>query len=192
MVKAKRIIVTTFLGIMISAMSISMAMAAANVYQTYLPIVMKEILITPTRTSTPTRTPTPTSTTTIPPSPTNTATPTRTSTQQPPITGNVVITTIFYDGSGSTEPDEYVEIRNDDTFSIQLANWTLRDEASHIFTFPSFVIQPGQVCRVYTNQDHPEYCGFNYHSGVAIWNNGGDCAYLHASSNTLIDQYCYP
>jgi hypothetical protein len=110
----------------------------------------------------------------------------------PPTTGDVQITSIFYNGTGSSEPDEYVQINNNDVNRIQLANWTLRDEANHIFTFPSFVIDPGMVCRVYTNENHPEWCGFDYHSGSAIWNNSGDCAYLRDSSNTLIDQYCCP
>ena len=112
-------------------------------------------------------------------------------TPTPVPSGNVVISSIFQDGSGSAEPDEYVEIRNDDTRLIQLQNWTLRDDAGHVYTFPSFVIQPAQVCRVYTNQSHPEYCGFNYGSGVAIWNNSGDCAYLRDSLSTPIDEQCY-
>jgi hypothetical protein len=66
---------------------------------------------------------------------------------------------------------------------------TLRDEANHIFTNPSYVMQPGQTCRVYTNEAHPEWCGLNYGSGSAIWNNGGDCGYLKDANSTLIDQY---
>lgn len=148
-----------------------------------------------TPTSTTTFTPGLTNTATFTPSPTNTATftptPTWTVTGIPASSGNVVITTIFYDGAGSQEPDEYVEISNDDTRAIQLQNWTLRDIANHVYTFPSFLMQPGQVCQVYTNQSHPESCGFNYGSGVAIWNNTGDCAYLRDNLSTLIDDYCY-
>ena len=125
------------------------------------------------------------------PTPTAIPTPTPAATSAPASSGNVVITTIFYDGAVSQEPDEYVEIRNDDTRTIQLQSWTLRDIANHLYTFPSFVMQPGQVCRVYTNQSHPESCGFNYGSGLAIWNNTGDCAYLRDSLSTLIDDYCY-
>ncbi len=109
----------------------------------------------------------------------------------PDTTGNMVIIDIYYDGEGSQEPDEYVEIRNDDTKSIQLQNWTLRDITDHIYTFPSFVIEPDDVCRVYTNENHPVWCGFNYGSGSAIWNNGGDCAYLLNSQINLVDEYCY-
>jgi hypothetical protein len=158
----------------------------------YLPIVMKPMFTsTSTPTSTPTKTPTSTSTSTPTKTPTNTPTKTPTPTQAPVISGNIQIIGIFYDGSGSSEPDEYVTIRNDDSKSIQLQNWTLRDIANHVYIFPGFVISPNQVCRIYTNENHPEYCGFNYGSGVAIWNNTGDCAYIRDSTNTLIDDFCY-
>ena len=80
------------------------------------------------------------------------------------------------------------------TFSpIQLANWTLNDNTGvHEFIFPSFRLHVGQICQVYTNEDHPKWCGFNPGSGNAIWNNtGGDCGTLRNSSDALIDQYCY-
>jgi hypothetical protein len=176
MVKGKKTIVLALLYILILAFPVYATWAASAAGQNlYLPIINKAKI--------------PTSTVgTVYPTvivPTNT-------TQPPPRSGNVVITNIFYHGLGQNEPDEYVEIRNADTYSIQLANWTLRDNANHFFTFPSFVIHPSQICRVYTNEDHPEYCGFNFHSEVAIWNNtGGDCAYLRDSTDLLIDLYCY-
>jgi competence protein ComEC len=113
-------------------------------------------------------------------------------TPEPATTGDINIIDIFYDGvQGHQEPDEYVEIRNDDVQAIQLSGWTLRDEANHVFTFPSHVMQPGQVCRIYTNEDHPGWCGFSYGSGSAIWNNSGDCAYLNDSQAQEVDQFCY-
>ncbi|MFQ6101377.1 MAG: sigma-70 family RNA polymerase sigma factor [Anaerolineae bacterium] len=165
--------------------------------------------LTPTLTSTPAATPTSTPTFTPVPSATPTLTATHRSTPTmtptltpmstpkpgdvlpPQTTGNVVITHISYDGVGSQEPDEHIDIRNDDTRPIQLDGWTLRDKANHVFTFPNFVMQPGQVCRVYTNEDHPEWCGFNYGSGLAIWNSGGDCAYLWDGAETPVDTHCY-
>ena len=60
-------------------------------------------------------------------------------TPPPPVTsGNVAISSIFYDGSGTTEPDEYVVIQNNDTRQIQLQNWTLRDTGNHTYTIPQF------------------------------------------------------
>jgi hypothetical protein len=132
----------------------------------------------------------------LPPTATSTATPVNTPTAIAMATvnpglGNIDITNIHYTGSGSSEPDEYVEIKNIDTHSIQLQNWTLRDDANHVFTFPSFSMAPQQVCRVYTNMIDQSYCGFSYHSGAAIWNNTGDCAYLRDFQGTLVNKYCY-
>jgi hypothetical protein len=112
-------------------------------------------------------------------------------TQNPLLSGSVEIQDIFQFGTGSSEPDEYVEIRNDDSSPIQLNNWTLEDEEHHVFKFPPFVIQPNQTCRIYTNEYHPEWCGFRYESGSAIWNNGGDTATLRDANGTLIDDYSY-
>jgi hypothetical protein len=75
-------------------------------------------------------------------------------------TGNVVITEVFYDGEkGAAEPDEYVEIRFDEMEAIQLKDWTLSDESNHVFTFPTFVIDPGQTCWIYTDEEHSRWCG---------------------------------
>jgi len=110
----------------------------------------------------------------------------------PPATmWNIVVVDVRSYGAGDQEPDEYVEIRNDDTQPVQLNGWTLRNSGSHVFTFPNHLMQPGQVCRVYTNEDHPEWCGFSYGSESAIWNYADGCAYLWDSVGTLIDPYCY-
>jgi len=148
----------------------------------YLPLVLR-----------PEASPTPTATPTLPPGPVPSSTPTSTPTSTTsPGGGEVVIDDIFYDGSGSAEPDEYVVIRNTGAQSVDLDGWTLQDAASHVFTFPAFTMAPGQVCRVYTNEDHPEWCGFSYGSGSAIWNNGSDCATLQDGVGTMVDTYCYP
>jgi len=159
---------------------------ALNQLDLYLPIVFQGITETPAPTATPTiPTTQPPPSTTEPPPPATTVPP------PPATTGDVEISNIFYIGTGPGEPNEYVEIENVDTVPVQLMNWTLRDEANHIFTFPSFVIQPSQKCRVYTNEDHPESCGFSYGSSSAIWDNAGDTAYLRDGNGTLIDDISY-
>lgn len=155
------------------------------------PTVTNTATSTPLATATSTPTPTATNAPTNTPLPTNTSTPVATATPGPQPTGNITIVSIHFDGTGSSEPDEYVVIRNDDNHGVQLQNWTLRDNANHVFTFPSYVMQPGETCRVYTNENHPEWCGFNYGSSSAIWNNGGDCAFLRNAGNALVDQFCY-
>jgi competence protein ComEC len=105
--------------------------------------------------------------------------------------GIIQILTILADGAGSTEPDEYVELRNEQAYPIALTGWMLQDQDANFFTIPEFYISPGQICRVYTNEIHPEYCGFNWASSSSIWDNSGECAELRDENNTLIDSFCY-
>ena len=103
------------------------------------------------------------------------------------------INDIFYDGQqGSNEPDEYVEIENTGSQAVDLTNWYLKDQGTHRFVFPPLSMEPGQVCRVYTSQDHPEDCSLSFEeSSSAIWNNGGDCAFLFTQDGSLVDDFCY-
>ena len=104
----------------------------------------------------------------------------------------VVITEVFYKGvNGPGEPDEYVEIRSDGTVPAYLQGWTLRDVQDHLFTFPMRGMAPGTVCRVYTNEVHPESCGFSFGSETEIWDNDGDCARLRNAFGKEVDVWCY-
>lgn len=120
------------------------------------PGVPKAPALTTTSTSTTSAT-----TTSLPTTPANTG-------------ANVQITKIFFDGLvPSVESDEYVEITNLGNTSVDLKGWVLKDVADGYpsFTFPSFALQPGKSIRVYTNEVHPEYGGFTFNYGKAIWNN---------------------
>lgn len=144
----------------------------------FLPIILGET--TPQPTPTPPAVATPVATATIPPQ---------------PITdeGPVAITAIFYDGIvPSRESDEYVEIKNVSAQSFQLHQWELSDSDGMRFFFPPFELLPNQVCRVYTNEVHAEWCGFSFGSGRAIWlNSGPDEATLRDASGTIVDQCAY-
>lgn len=108
---------------------------------------------------------------------------------------NVQITYIFYDGLVyRTESDEYVEITNLGSEPQDLAGWVLRDisEGYPSFTFPSYVLAPGQSIRVYTNEIHPEYGGFSFGYGKAIWNNSDpDTAVLYNAQGQEVSRRSY-
>ena len=127
------------------------------------------------------------------PSPTDTPLP-RTSTPVPaPQPANVVIARIYYDGDvPRVESDEYAEIANQGGMAIDIGGWRLNAGApGQDYTFPGFQLQPGQVCRVYTDERHPEACGFSFASDKALWNNKGDCGYLYDATGVQVDEYCY-
>jgi hypothetical protein len=105
----------------------------------------------------------------------------------------VVINHIYCEGLvEGVESDEYVEIANVGTEPIDIGGWLLNAGDSDLdFIFPSFVLEPWQICRVYTNEHHFDTCGFSFDSPRAIWNNEGDCGYLFDVNREPVATYCY-
>lgn len=72
-----------------------------------------------------------------------------------------------------------------------MMNWTLRDIANHVFTFPTFSLAPNATVRVWTKSGTNTSTDLYWGSGAAIWNNTGDTAYLRDSVGTPVDTYTY-
>jgi hypothetical protein len=144
-------------------------------YAVFLPMLEKNEL------------PPPEPTTPVPPSPEPT-TPAPTT----PAPANVQIITISYEGFEPIyEGDEYAEIKNLGE-TVNLQGWRLNaGDPGQDFYFPDFSMAPGQVCRVYTDEVHPEYCGFSFESETELWKNTGDCGYLYDPQDELVDVKCY-
>jgi len=101
---------------------------------------------------------------------------------------------------GSRDPDwlaavkngECAVTRNGGGSPVNLGGWRLNaGDPGQDFGFPGFDLGPGQECRVYTNEYHPESCGFSFGSGKAIWNNKGDCGHLYDNTGAELSTYCY-
>jgi hypothetical protein len=87
-----------------------------------------------------------------------------------------------------------VAIKNNGPAAVSLAAWKLRDiaDGSPAFTFPGGSIQPGQEVRVYTNEVHPQWGGYSFAYGNAIWNNcQPDTAGLFNPGGALVSQATY-
>ncbi|MCH8109921.1 MAG: lamin tail domain-containing protein [Chloroflexi bacterium] len=142
-----------------------------------------------TPTSSPILTPTPEPTVTATPTPSPTQTPTPT----PP---DVQIACVFFDGVVErVESDEYVEIVNLGGTAQDLLGWRLADiaDGSPEFEFPSWMLEPGEAIRVYTNEAHPEWGGFSFGRGKAIWSNDDpDEAGLFNQTGELVSRKSYP
>jgi len=125
----------------------------------------------------------------IPPSPTPIP-----PTEPPVAPSDVQITYIYYDGQvKQVESDEYAVIKNVGGSPVNLNGWHLNaDDPGQDFWFPDFVVQPGQECRVYTNEAHPESCGFSFrHTGSALWANSGECGHLYDAGGAEVSTYCH-
>lgn len=88
--------------------------------------------------------------------------------------------------------EEYVCLTNPGSAAIDLSDWKIRDEYGWTYTFSGFILQAGASVRLRTGcgKDTVEdlyWCK----AETAIWNNSGDCAYLHNAGGELFTQYCY-
>lgn len=106
---------------------------------------------------------------------------------------SIEISYIYYDVKvDPNQNDEYVVITNMGNNSIDLLGWRLNAGSSgQDFIFPNYIIDPGESCRVYSKNAHPEYCGFCFQSKSSKWNNNGDCGYLYNPKDKLMNEYCY-
>ncbi len=87
--------------------------------------------------------------------------------------------------------DEYVTFGNKCSYSIDMNDWTVKDEtASHIYTFPSFIFHGKAAFTLYTgtgaDTDSALYWGRTSGNYASIWNNGGDTLFLRDSNGYLV------
>ncbi len=107
---------------------------------------------------------------------------------------DIAITTVRYKGDVKyTQADEYVEIINRGTAPGDISGFVLGadDRGQNFVLPPGTVLQPGQRIRIYTNEVHPEWGGFNYGIGRPIWNDKGDTAELRDPDGKLVSTYGY-
>ncbi len=114
----------------------------------------------------------------------------QTATISPP--ADVRITHIEYDPPGDDVQGEYVRIQNLGGRAQVMTNWTLRDVANHVFTFPSFTLAAGGTVRVWTKGGTNTATDLYWGSNQAIWNNTGDTAYLQDAVGNPVHSYTYP
>lgn len=106
--------------------------------------------------------------------------------------GDVRVSYINYDAPGDDKKKEnwngeWVEMEG---YNVMLTDWTLEDEAGHVYTFPVFMIQ-GKL-KVYSGDGEDNETSLFWNSGRRpIWNNDGDTATLKDNSGEVIDTYSY-
>ena len=144
---------------------------------------------TPTTTSSQTTTTTQTSTSTT----TQTTQTTQSSTQN--LADCFSIVEFHYDAAGNDNTnlnDEYVAIRNNCQFSIDMNGWTIHDNSTHIYTFQSYNLNAQFDFTIYSgtgnNSQTKLYWG---RTSGAIWNNDGDTLFLNDQNDILIFSHTY-
>ncbi|ANP56063.1 hypothetical protein J2Z21_004032 [Streptomyces griseochromogenes] len=105
---------------------------------------------------------------------------------------DVIISDLRYLGSGTGQPDEYIEIFNKGGAPQDLTGWMVECKPTgHAYTFPpGTVIQPGQRYRVYTDEVRQEFGGFSFGSSEQVWRDEGGIGRL-VHDGFVVDQYPY-
>jgi hypothetical protein len=87
--------------------------------------------------------------------------------------------------------DQWVEIANQGTGSMNLTGWTLMNAENQTYSFPdNFVLKAGTTVRVHTaTGDNTDFDLFN---STLIWNEEGDAATLMEAAGRIISEYKYP
>lgn len=91
-----------------------------------------------------------------------------------------------------SKEEEYVCVTNQESAAVDMTLWWIRDKAGATYYIPSFTLPAGASVRVRTGcgqvtQTDLYWCK----DGSAVWNNGGDTAYLYDSGNKLVHQFTY-
>lgn len=104
----------------------------------------------------------------------------------------VVIVDARFDAPGNDHNNpngEWIKIKNKANEVVDLDGYKLTDSDGHVFNFPDTYIDPGKNLFVYTGQGENNETALYWGSGSAIWNNGGDTAYLYNEKGELVDTY---
>jgi len=102
------------------------------------------------------------------------------------------------DGNDCNNPnDEYVKFSNTCSQECDMTGWTVKDEGTSTYTFPSFILQPNSMVTLKSGwgKDTPEEL-FWKNSGTssscpAIWNNDKDTIFLRDKAGLLVLEYGY-
>lgn len=109
----------------------------------------------------------------------------------------VIISYMHADAAGNDNynlNDEYIIFKNVCSQELNVIDWTVKDEATHIFTFPSFYFASQATITLYsgsgTNTTDRLYWN-RTDERYAIWNNTGDTVYLRDGNGDLVLEYSY-
>lgn len=117
---------------------------------------------------------------------------TTTSTPPPP-TGSVVISEVFYDTPGTDAVEEWVELYNGTSSSVDISGWTLRDDNGFgaTYTIPAGkTIAPGTFFTIAADQvGFRALYGYDadLYGAIPALNNTGDALVLKNASGAVID-----
>jgi micrococcal nuclease len=87
--------------------------------------------------------------------------------------------------------DEYIVIRNTGDDPINIYGWTVKDSATNIYEFGSYILEPDSVIYLFSGSGRDGEGRFYWGSPNPVWNNDHDTLYLRDREGLLIEIYNY-
>jgi endonuclease YncB( thermonuclease family) len=88
--------------------------------------------------------------------------------------------------------NEWVDFENVSGSSVDMAGWSVEDEAGNHYDFPSdFSLGAGDTVRLHSDSGTDTSTDLYWGAGY-VWNNDGDTAYLYDPSDNLVQKLTYP
>jgi hypothetical protein len=93
----------------------------------------------------------------------------------------------------STPDDDYVEIHNAGSYSVNLTGWWVKADSGERYDFPNgFTLDDGDTVKLRSgsgsNSSSNLYWGLDY----SVWTDEGNCAYLRNPQGLEVDRLCVP
>jgi endonuclease YncB( thermonuclease family) len=86
---------------------------------------------------------------------------------------------------------EAVVLRNNGTVSIDMTNWTCKDESTHIYNFQGASLQPGGSLSLRSGYGTNTATEVYWNIETSIWNNDGDICFVRDENGLLVDAVRY-
>ncbi|RBI62438.1 hypothetical protein DMJ13_11275 [halophilic archaeon] len=105
--------------------------------------------------------------------------------------GSATLTFDVIHPDGDNYNEEYVDITNAGTSSVDVSGYTVEDSAGHTYTFPSgFSLDAGATVRLHSGDGTDSSTDLYWNNGWT-WNNGGDTAYLFDDNGSDVAKRSY-
>jgi hypothetical protein len=89
------------------------------------------------------------------------------------------------------DPDQWIEIANHGTGSMNLTGWTLMNMENQTFSIPAnFTLKAGSLVRVHAGKG--DNTASDLYNSALAWKKTGDTATLVDETGTIISEYKYP
>jgi len=111
------------------------------------------------------------------------------------LAGQLVIDEVHADAEGMESEnlnDEYIVFSNEDETELDLAGWTVEDEAGATYTFPDdFSLAAGESVTLHTGSGTNTATDLYWGFGSPIWNNGGDTVTVRNAQGDIVSEVTY-